>query len=166
MNDKKRVPNITLNGCRIIFRNFSGKADKFNPAGRRSYCVLIDQELAEELKAGGWNIKTLKPRDENEDPQPYLQVRVNYRNDENTDPKIYLVSGKHKTLLDAETISSLDYAEIENVDVVIHPYAWEMTDGKSGITAYTKKMYVTVPVDDLDEKYSFDDEEEEEAPFN
>ena len=152
---KNQVANITLNDCRIIFRNFSGKEGKFNPAGRRSFCVILDNLLAADLEREGWNIKYLKPRDDEEEPQAYLQVRVNYGN---VDPKIYMVVGKQKTLLDEDSVSSLDYAEIENVDLVIRPYEWDV-NGKSGITAYVKTMYVTVARDEFADKYDFSDEE-------
>jgi hypothetical protein len=152
---KNQVANITLNDCRIIFRNFSGKEGKFNPAGRRSFCVILDNALAADLEREGWNIKYLKPRDDEEEPQAYLQVRVNYGN---VDPKIYMVVGKQKTLLDEDSVSSLDYAEIENVDLVIRPYEWDV-NGKSGITAYVKTMYVTVARDEFADKYDFSDEE-------
>ena len=153
--NKNQVPNITLDSCRIIFRNFSGKEGKFNPAGRRSFCVLLDGELGEELEREGWNIKQLKPRDDEEEPQKYLQVRVNYGS---VDPKIYMVVGRQKTLLDEDSVSSLDYADIENVDLIIRPYEWDV-NGKSGITAYVKTMYVTVAKDEFSDKYDFNDEE-------
>lgn len=159
--NKKQVENITLSNCRIIFRNFSGKEGKFNPAGRRSFCVILDTELAADLEREGWNIKQLKPRDDEEEPINYIQVRVNYGN---VDPKIYMVVGRQKTLLDEDSITSLDYAEIENVDLVVRPYEWDV-NGKSGITAYVKTMYVTVAKDEFADKYNYDDIDEE-VPFN
>lgn len=159
---EKKVGQIKLEGVRIIFRNFSGKADKFNPkGGKRGFHVVIDdEELAKNLKEDGWNVKVREyedPRDGSISVTYHLPVKVNY---DNRPPKIYLVTDRRKELLSEETVNSLDYAEIENVDIVISPYEYNV-NGQSGIAAYVKNMYVTVVQDDFADKYDF----EEEVPF-
>ena len=154
------IDNISIRDAKIMFRNFSGKPDKFNPqGGRRIFSVRLTNELADNLKADGWNIKYLKPREDDEEPKPFIQVRINYGE---ISPKIYLVTKKHKTLLDEESVGTLDNEEIANVDIVIRPYCWNVNE-KTGITAYVKNMYVTIVEDEFAEKY--DKPEEEEIPF-
>lgn len=156
---KKNIENITIEGAKILFRNFAGQPTKFNTkGGERSFCTLIDNDIAETLILDGWNIKWLKARDEDEEDQAYLKVKVAYGN---ISPNVYLISGRNKTLLNEETICSLDYAEISNVDLIIRPYSWEV-NGKEGVTAYVKSMYVTVQEDEFASKYNF---ENEEIPF-
>ena len=70
--------NIVIENARIGFRNFSGKEGKFNPAGRRNFCVFVDSDLGQKLEEDGWNVRWLEPRDENEERQAYLQVAVSY----------------------------------------------------------------------------------------
>lgn len=141
--------NIVIEGARIGFRNFNGEEGRFNPAGRRNFCVFLDEDIAKELENQGWNIRYLQPRDDGDDPQAYLQVAVSYRN---FAPKVILVSGRGKSQLNEETIGLLDWAEIENVDLIIRPYNWEVS-GKNGVKAYLKTMYVTLVEDEFEKKY-------------
>lgn len=150
---------IILEDCKIIFRNFSGKGSKFNPEGQRNFCVILENEMAEDLKAKGFNVKALKPREEGDPLLPYIQVKVNYNN---VPPKIYIVTKKGKTLLDEQTVKELDNAEIEMVDLIINPNQWEVR-GEKGYSAYVDKMYVTIVEDYFASRYSFD--EEETVPF-
>ena len=156
----ERIPNLSVENARIIFRNFAGKEGKFNPAGKRSFCLLLNEDTAELLADQGWNVKTLAPRDPDYDPQPYIQVAVQFGN---YPPNIYLISGRTKTKLDEDTVSILDYAEIENVDLIINPSRWEVS-GKSGIKAYLKTLYVTIVENEFEKKYR--DMDEDDLPFN
>ena len=142
---------INIENARLMFRNFSGREGKFNKEGVRSFAVLLNNiDLVQELEEEGWNIKYLRPLEEGDDPTPYLNVSVAFGD---YPPKVYLVTKKKKTLLTAETIGSLDYAEIESVDLIIRPYNWEVR-GDHGVKAYLKTMYVTVVEDDFAEKYA------------
>lgn len=141
--------NIVIENARIGFRNFSGKEGKFNPAGRRNFCVFLETDLAKELESDGWNVRWLQPRDEAEEPQPYLQVAVSF---DNIPPKVILVTKKTKTPLDESSVDILDWAEIENVDLIIRPYNWDV-NGKGGVKAYIKTMYVTIVEDEFESKY-------------
>ena len=154
----KKTNNIMIENARLIFKNFSGEESKFNRAGNKNFCVILDHDMADELAAEGWNIKYLRPREDGEEPTPYLQVTVAYGN---IPPKVIMIAGRNKTPLDSLSIGTLDYAEIANVDLVIRPYNWEV-NGKQGIKAYLKTMYVEIEQDAFASKYDFDDEE---VPF-
>lgn len=143
--------NIVIEDAHIMFRNFSGAEGQFNPAGRRNFCVLLSLELADELSRDGWNVKALAPREEGDEPQPYLQVAVSY---DNIPPKIVMITSRSKTLLDGETVGLLDAVDIEHVDLIIRPYNWTLATGKSGVKAYVKSMYVTVAEDEFEGKYA------------
>jgi len=152
MANEEPTKRLTIENAQIAFRNFAGKEDKFNPAGSRNFCILLDPEIAETLKRDGWNIRQLNPRDEGDRPQDYMSVAVKY---DFRPPKIILISPStgNKTYLDVETVHILDWADIENIDLMITPYHWEVNN-KSGIKAYLKKMFVILEEDELEQKYA------------
>lgn len=149
-NKRRYIPEIGLENARIIFRNFRGEEQKFNPAGKRNFCVVIPEEIEDQLISDGWNIKHLAPRDEDDVPTAYLQVAVNY---DNYPPAVYVIANGKKTYFDSEMIGDLDRAEIENVDLVITPYVWEL-NGNGGVKAYLKEMYVTIRASRFADKYA------------
>lgn len=141
--------NLTIGNAKIGFRNFEGAAGKYNPAGRRNFCVFLEDDISEVLIHDGWNVRFLQPKDEGDSPKPYLQVAVSY---ENIPPKIVLISSKGKTSLDETSVKILDWAEIKQVDLIIRPYNWKV-QGKEGVKAYIKSMYVTIMEDEFEAKY-------------
>ena len=167
MKHKRVENNITIEGARIGFRNFSGKEGQYNPAGRRNFCVFLDPDHGRKLEADGWNIRWLTPRDEGDEPQACLQVSVNFSN---IPPKIVLITSGGKTTILEKDVSQLDFAEIQECDIIIRPYNWEV-NGKSGVKAYLKTLYVTIAEDEFERKYyntpdSALNSQAEELPFD
>ncbi len=143
---------VLMEGVRIIFRNFSGKEGQYNREGDRNFAVLLDDKTAEAMSADGWNVKVLRPREDEEDsaPQPYLPVAVNFRG---RPPRIVLITSRNRTTLDESQVETLDWVDILNVDLIVRPYEWTV-NGKSGIKAYLQSMYITIQEDPLEVKYS------------
>ena len=147
--------NLVMENVRIMFKNFSGKEGQWNRAGDRNFCVMIDDASeAEKLASIGWNVKYLRPIEEGSEPQAYIQVAVSYKNIE---PNIYMVTNHNKVRLSESTVGNLDSADIKNVDLIVSPYNWEV-NGKSGVKAYCKTMYVTIDEDVFAGKYNFDED--------
>ncbi len=135
---------LQIDDACIIYRNFSGVGSKFNREGDRNFAVYIpDEDMAEELKERGWNVKIKPPREDGDDPFMFLPVKIKF-NDRG--PAVYLVTGNKKTPLNENTVSCLDDIDILSVDLDIRPYDWDV-NGKTGRTAYLQSIWVTQEVD-------------------
>lgn len=142
--------DIIIENARILFQNFSGAADTYNREGDRNFLLLLeDPDLVARLQKDGWNVKFLKPREEGDEPRPYLHVSVGFAN---MPPTVVTVTSKGKTYLDERSVSLLDHAEVDNWDVIVTPYDWEV-NGKTGVKAYLKALYVVLVEDPLMLKY-------------
>src|SRR4051812_5890794 len=104
-----------MEGVRIIFRNFAGKEGQYNREGDRNFAVLLDAKVAADMAADEWNIKWLKPRDDEEgsEEQAYLPISVNFKG---RPPRIVLITSRGRTHLDESQIEMLDWVDILNVD--------------------------------------------------
>ena len=135
---------LQIDDARIIYRNFSGVGSKFNREGDRNFAVYIgDEDIANELRDRGWNVKIKPPREDGDDPFMFLPVKIKF-NDRG--PSVYLVTGNKKTPLNENTVSCLDDIDILSVDLDIRPYDWDV-NGKTGRTAYLQSIWVTQEVD-------------------
>jgi hypothetical protein len=156
---RRKLGTVKLENATITWRNFSGEEGQFNRKWDRNFCVLVNDEEAKTLQEEGWNVKFTKPKDPEDQPQPYLQVKANYGDpaSPNDHPPIIWMHNSHgKALMDVNTIQKLDTADITNVDLEISPYQWEV-NGKTGISAYVKLMHVTIAEDPWEAKYSQDE---------
>jgi hypothetical protein len=151
---KKYISEATINDAELIFRNFSGEARKFNPAGQRNFCIKLPDDVAEQMTRDGWTtIKHLAPREEGDKEQAFIKVKVNYAS--GRPPRAVLVTSRNKTQLGEREIDMFDVADIKKVDVRISPYRREDPDtGEVTVSAYLKTIYLTINEDDLDLKYA------------
>ena len=135
---------LQIDDARIIYRNFSGRGDKYNREGDRNFAVVIpDEETADELTNLGWNVKIKPPREDGDTPFMFLPVKVKF-NDRG--PNVYLKTGNVQNKLDEESVGLLDNIDIIGVDLDIRPFDWDV-NGKQGRTAYLQSIRVIQDVD-------------------
>lgn len=147
----ERMNKLVIDNARLIFKNFSGKGDNYNREGDRNFAVIIDDpNAAEDLADAGWNVRPLISKDPDEEPTHYIKVKVSFKV---RAPKVRLLSNHKQVFLNENTISSLDFAKIEECGVVISPYMWEV-NGKHGISAYLDSMYAKIEDDPFADKYA------------
>lgn len=149
MADVKIFKDVTPGAIR--FRNFEGKEGRYNKAGDRNFCLLLNPDDADDMSREGWNVRYLNPRDEGEEPVPYIQIKVGFGG-KGRPPKVVLVKSGKKTNLDEDSVNILDWAEIKKADIAINPYHYNV-NGKSGIKAYLKTLYVTIDEDEFESMY-------------
>lgn len=165
-NDERLAP-ITIENAKVIFKNFRGAPDKFDKQGHKNFHLLLDENLAEELRGNGFNVKPLRKRDEDEDQMYHMEVKINMNS--RRPPRVVMIGTANGTKLnevnlDDDTIGILDSSFILTADLTINPYQWEVR-GATGTTAYLQTLYITVELDPLEAKYAgTDDIPDEPAP--
>jgi hypothetical protein len=166
MNIENKGNILQIEDARIVYRNFSGIAGKYNREGDRNFAVVIpEQEIADDLIKDGWNVKIRPPRDEDDTPFMYLPVKIKF-NDRG--PGIYINTfdgGLER--LNEDTVGSLDNIDIRSVSLDVRAYDWEV-NGKTGRTAYLQGMEVTQNIDRFAAKYAESqrpNDEQNDLPF-
>lgn len=137
---------IQMDDCRIIYRNFEGREDKYNRKGDRNFAVIIEtEEQADALVndkneyGAGWNVKVKPPRDEDEGPFMTLPVKVKFNG---RGPAVWLVVGDNDPVkLDKEDVGMLDRIDIARVDLDIRPYD-DIINGRPFRSAYLQSICV------------------------
>ena len=130
---------LQIDEARLVFRNFSGEASKYNREGDRNFAIIIpDEDIANAMIKEGWNVKIKQPREDGDEPFMYLSVKVKFND---YGPNVYLVSGNKMNRLDEDSIDCLDKISILSTDLDIRPYDWEV-NGRTGRTAYLQSIKV------------------------
>lgn len=151
---------LLIDNARIVFRNFSGEAGKYNRAGDRSFALVIDDpRIFDELVERGWNPRAKDVDDET--TYIHLPVKVKFND---FGPTVYLKSGKAMRKLNEDNVDCLDRIDIASVDLNIRPYDWEM-NGRTGRSAYLDSIWVTQRVDRFAARFEHAGVSEDDTPF-
>jgi hypothetical protein len=142
--------SVMIEDAHIILRNFSGREGPYNKAGIRSFGVLLTEPVAAELDRDGWNVKYLDPREEGDEPVPFLPIGVRF---DIRPPRIVLLTEDTRTQLDENSCEVIDWADIKTADLIARGYEW-VVNGKTGTKAYLQSLFVTIEENALDRKYA------------
>lgn len=124
---ERKDRSITIDGIvdrEIRSRNFKGE-EKRNPvtgqivnnAGRRNFLLYLTEDVAEELKDRGCEVKYTKLRDPNDVASPYISISVSYY----IKPVEAVIRHPNGNIvpLDEAHISQLDSFDFRNVCLVL-----------------------------------------------
>lgn len=146
---QSEAKTVMIEDAILLFRNFSGKEGQYNDPGDRNFSVILDPEVAVQMIEDGWNVKYLRPQEDEEQGEPYIQVKVNFKN---RPPRVYMLTSTSRTQLDESSVEVLDWADIAKADLIFRGYDWTVGD-KSGTKAYLQSLFVTIEEDELEKKY-------------
>ena len=151
--------------------HFNGAADTFNDAGDRNFTVVLNPDYARQLMLipNGWAIKEHAPREEGDEPEYTLKIKISYRFEA---PRIFFL--KEREVFNEETqqnemalrkfrveneeeLSDITRGTVERIDFVAKPSRW-VRSGETGVTAYLSEMYVHISESKMRSQY--DDVEE------
>lgn len=162
----KRQRDVIIEGAHIGFKNFSG-AEKRNPQGKivnqegsRNFTLFLDEEDARDLEET-YGFTGFQYKEYEGNVSASLQVKVKFGD---YPPSATLISSRKKTKLDEDSIYILDGIRAVNVDLIISPYTWNISNGSHGVAAYLRSIGVVMQEDYIAEKYAdipYDDEFEE-----
>lgn len=149
------APTFMIEDAHLIHKNFSGREGPYNTAGQRSFSVVVTDELAEKLLADDWNVKWPKADETGEIGSPFVPVGVRF---DIRPPRITMITSTGRTPVSEDMVEVLDWADYETVDLICRGHIWDV-NGKTGIKAYCKTLFVTIAEDALERKYAINEPE-------
>jgi len=149
----KKVGNITLEDAKFFGRpNFSGVEDRFKD-DRRKFTVLIPNEVADQLREMGWNVKTNIPTQEelkefpDREPLSHLKVMV----DDGSIVQIRM--GEEVETLTVGNFGVIDRSRIETMDMEIRAWEYDPEERPGNYSARLVALVANIRPNILEQKY-------------
>lgn len=161
----KKVGNLILEDAKFWGRpNFNGELDRFKD-DRRKFTVLIPNDIADQLREMGWNVKTEIPTKEEmeqgREMLSHLKVIVDYKfhdqhpNDVEYEkgPDVWIIQGEDREKLTSKTVGSLDRTRIETMDMELRAWEYNPEDHPGKYSARLVMLVANIRPNILDKKY-------------
>ena len=149
----KKVGNITLEDAKFFGRpNFSGVEDRFKD-DRRKFTVLIPNEVADQLREMGWNVKTSIPTQEelrefpDREPISHLKVMV----DDGSIVQIRM--GENVEQLTVGNFGVIDRSRIDTMDMEIRAWEYDPEERPGNYSARLVALIANIRPNILEQKY-------------
>lgn len=160
---ERRNRTIVIDGIvdrEVRSRNFGGEERKdkitgrtVNSAGYRNFLLFVSEDIAEELKDQGCEVKYTKVQGPNDTPMPYVSITVSYYI---RDVEACMISNGNVTQLDQNHIYMLNNVDFKNVCIEL-AYGKEKVhqNGVKYIPLYAQKIWAEVVPSYFAEKYGY-----------
>lgn len=150
----------------LLFTNFAGEPDGFNPRGARKFNLVLNPDIAEALRERGWNVRTYVK----EGYDSYMSITVNVNMDSSRPPVIHLISSDGGQIVErkigVDEVADLDDYRYSRIDVEVVPYEHgRNVSSGTRFSAYLSKMRLILAEDD-DNSFFENCDDGEELPFN
>jgi hypothetical protein len=147
---KPHYEPIVIQDAKLLFPNFAGIATQYNKPGDRNSCVLIDDDLANQLAAIGWNIRIGKSTDPDIVPGKFISFTVNMN--AKFPPRLWLIRhGRRPELMAPEDFNILDFARYQSVSLKINQYIWNEKPQK--VSGFLEEGFFELMPDPLRDRY-------------
>jgi hypothetical protein len=153
------IPNITLEDARFWGRpNFSGELDRFKDDSRK-FTVLIPNDVADQLREIGYNVKTEVPTKEEEaqgrEMLSHLKVKLNLYEDPNDsrNPPIIVRQGDNEEKLTIKTVGMLDRSRLETMDMELRGWEYDAEEQPGKYSARLVALVAQLKPNRLEEKW-------------
>lgn len=141
-------------------RNFGGEERKdritgrtVNSPGYRNFLLFITEDIAEELKDRGCEVKYTKIQDPNDAAVPYVSVTVSYF----LKPvEAYMISNGVSTPLDENRLRMLNDVDISNMCIELECGKEKIhNNGVKYIPLYAQRIYAEISPNYIADKYAY-----------
>ena len=164
MMNEKKMPwgHISIENTTILpggWRNFGGRASRFNAQGSRFCTIRIDDfDLAEQLISEGWLVKPVMSRNPDVTEPEYYTLKLKIKVYDDSMPDIWVIVSNKKRKLNAESLAMLDTADIISADLEILGRPTLLHEGqpdeKMCYSARIKEAYIVLAENRFSQKYA------------
>ena len=167
-NNGKGIPNLILEDAKFFGRpNFKGELDRFKD-DRRKFTVLIPNDVADQLREIGYNVKTNIPTAEelqqfpDREPISHLKVMVDepvFEKDHNGEdhqvkgPELFIKQGDELERLNPATVGLIDRSKFDELGMEIRGWEYDPEEQPGQYSARLVQFIGVMPVNALEAKY-------------
>lgn len=156
----KKLGNLILEDAKFFGRpNFAGELDRFKDS-RRKFTVLIPNDVADQLREAGWNVKTNIPTAEElaefpeREPISHLKVMVDMNEDDETKgSQVFIKQGDELEKLTVRNIAMIDRSRFDEIGMEIRAWEYDPEEQPGHYSARLVQFIGIMPFNQLEKKY-------------